>query len=478
MDAMVLVADAAVLVSAFHQIIHHLSSAFTAPTAITFAQIVTGWVLAPGCGTVTGMIRALGAQATKTWTVYEKFFYRAEWSMDDLGRLLVTGPLAKHLDTIVEVAIDDTTCGPRGKHVAFAEWWKDASAHTRGPSVHWSHNWVVLAITIRLKHCPAIRMTFPVMFALHRKQKDCTEKDPYRTLPQLAREMLVKLSAALPDHVIALAIDGLYATKDLFGDLPKQVFAVSRLRKNAELRTTVPPVAPEEKRKGGRPRVRGTPLPDLDTLTRQATDWRDVTLYKQGRKVERQITGLTCQWYHVCGRKPVRVVLVRDPGGVEDDLRLVCSRTEPDLDDAQTVQRYYDRWGIEECIQEGKAQMGMERLRGWCKKTVTRQTPLAMLINSLIKLWYLDHAADRPDLQPERMPWYDHKRHPSFRDMRAALRRCLWEDQFSFLKEASFSSVTPEGIPDGKSDGLSNLQNPCNNAKTLDALKYALYIAA
>jgi len=439
--------DATNLVSVFHQMILQLSSAFTAPTFETFSQLVVGWLLTPGCGTITGMIRTLGPAATKNWTVYHKFFYRAAWSLEELSRLLLVRLMAPLLEEVVDVTIDDTTCGPRGKHVALAGWWKDASAHARGPVIHWSHNWVVLAVSLRLKAFPSMRLTLPVMFALHRKKADCDAGHPYRTLPQLARQLLVKMAEALPDRVLFVAMDGLYATKDLLGDLPPNVIGVSRLRKNASLRTLPPGKGPT-----GYPRKRGNRLGDLATLTRRAKNWRKVTLLKQGRKVRRRITGLTCQWYHVCKLKPVRVVIVQAPDGSEDDLRLVCSHV--DCDDARIVQRFYDRWGIEECIQESKAQMGMERTRGWCAKTVSRQAPLAMILSSLVKLWYVQHAPDQPELLPQALPWYPHKARPSFRDMLAALRRCLWRER------------------------LFNLYGRCKSNETLAALEHALCSAA
>lgn len=411
------------MVSAFELILLQLSSAFTAPTFETFRQLVRGWVLTPGCGTITGMIRTLGGAATKHWTVYHKFFYRASWRLEDLS-LGVLKLLAPLLGSVVEVAIDDTTCGPRGRHVALAGWWKDASAHARCTVIHWSHNWVVLALTFRLKPFPSMRLTVPLMFALHRKREHCDGATPYRTLPQLARDLLVRLGQALPNHAIHVGMDGLYATKDLLGDLPPTVVAVCRLRKDASLRTLPPAKGPT-----GRPRKRGDLLGNLQAITKNAKDWQEVELFKQGRTVRRRITGLTCQWYHVCKLRPVRVVIVQDPDDKEDDLHVVCSSTCPS--DAAIVQIYYDRWGIEDCILEAKQQMGMERTRGWCTKSVSRQAPLAMLLSSLVKLWYVRHAANEPQLLPQALPWYPQKPHPSFRDMLSALRRCLWRAETS-----------------------------------------------
>ncbi len=439
--------DATTLVSVFNQMVLQLSSAFTDPTFQTFSQLLVGWVLTPGCGTVSGMIRTLGAGAVKHWTVYHKLFYRAAWSLDELSRLLLCGLVAPLLDDVVEVAIDDTTCGPRGKHVALAGWWKDASAHAKCPVIHWSHNWVVLAVTLRLKRFPSWRLSLPVMFALHRKRAHCDQQNPYRTLPQLARGLLARTASALPNRLICVAFDGLYATKDLFGDLPPNVIAVSRLRKDASLRTLPPAKGPT-----GRRRKRGDRLPDLQTLTRQARHWHEVELLKQGRKVRRRITGLTCQWYHVCKLKPVRVVIAQAGDGGEDDLHVVC--TDAGVDDAMIVQRYYDRWGIEQCIQEAKGHLGMERTRGRCAKTVSRQAPLAMIISSLVKLWYVQHASGHPQLLPRAMPWYQHKPHPSFHDMHSSLRRCLWRQR------------------------MSNSHAPCELNKTYAALEEALCDAA
>ncbi len=132
---------------------------------------------------------------------------------------------------------------------------------------------------------------------------------------------------------------------------------------------------------------------------------------------------------------------------------MVC--TDPALSDKMIVQCYYDRWGIEECIQESKQQMGMERVRGWCAKTVSRQAPLAMLLGTLVKLWYLQHGAHHSRWHPQTLPWYPHKAVPSYRDMLATLRRVLWQERL-----------------------LCNFHSQWNSNKLQEALIYALCEAA
>lgn len=413
--------DATTLVSEFNALLLQLSSAFTQPTAETFRQLATGWLLTPAPGTVTGMIRTLGAWANKHWTVYEKFFYRARWSVDRLGYLVLSKLIAPLLGDHVDLVIDDTTCGPRGRHVALAGWYKDASAKAKHTVIHWAHNWVIGAVMLRVKRLPLLRLSLPVLFSLYRKRCHCDRDHPFATRQQLALQMVKQLAQVLPGKQIRLAFDGIFATKDFFGDLPPNVNAVSRLRKNAALYGLIPP---QPRKRRGRRRKRGAALPPPRQIAQQAERWQQVTLLKQGREVRRRIYGLTCLWYHVCKSEPVRVLIIRDPSGREDENYVVCSA--PSVPDIEIAQRYYDRWGIEECIEQAKQQMGMERTRGWCARTVSRQAPMAMLLTTLVKLWYVLHGVKATHLRPDSLPWYPHKRSVSFRDMLAAIRQAFW----------------------------------------------------
>ena len=156
--------DAASLVSAWNGLVLQLGLAFaTEATARTWQQIATGWVLHRGAATVTGIYQALGSLADRHWTVYHKFFYRPAWTLKDLSACLMTyviGPMilesgvrdAARGQPVVDLNIDDTTAARYGKHVAHAGWYKDASAAgpaTKGKVIHWAHNWVIGAFTVR-----------------------------------------------------------------------------------------------------------------------------------------------------------------------------------------------------------------------------------------------------------------------------------------------------------------------------------------
>jgi len=440
--------DAASLVSAWYTLIQQLAPVFTEPTARTWERIALGWVLHRGPATVTGIYRTLGTLADRHWTVYHKFFYRAAWSLDELSMQLlarVVGPLILEsglTDTsgrpVADLNIDDTTAGRYGRHVAHAGYFKDASATgpaTKGTVIHWAHNWIVGAVTLRLPRWPQMRWVLPTVFALYRKPADCDRAHRFATRQQLAAHMVQQTVQALPDVQWRVAADGQYATGDMIRGLPEGVSFVSRIRRDAAIYDLPPKRRPQGKR--GRPPLKGKRLPaPRQIAARRKKGWRTITVAKQGRTAQRRVLGITCLWYHVCRDKPIRLVIVRDPAGKQSDDLLFC--TDPGTPDQQIIQRYFDRWGVEEAILEAKQHLGFENTRGWCSKTVHHQAPLAMVLLTLVKAWYARAAADEPTLRPEPTPWRPGKTRPSFLDMLAALRAVLWRHRIS-----SNSRLTP-----------------------------------
>jgi len=445
--------DVASIVSAWDAVVLQLASAFTEPTARTWQQIALGWVLHRGPATVTGIFRMLGRLADRHWTVYQKFFYRAAWSLETLScHLMVRVLLPMILDSgaddaasgkpVADLAIDDTTAARYGKHVAHAGWFKDASAQgqaTKGTVIHWAHNWIVGAFTLRLTRWPLMRWVLPAVFALYRKRSDCTKTHPFRTRQVLAAEMVQRAAEALPQVQLRVSADGQYATRPFVEGLPEGVNLVSRIRRDAALHALPP--AKRHPGQRGRPRIKGKRLPSPQQMAaRRKKGWRMIAVLKQGRQVKRLVLGVTCLWYHVCKTAPIRLVTVRDPAGKQKDDFLFC--TDAAVPDEQIVQRYYDRWGVEEAILESKQHMGFEDTRGWCSRTVNRQAPLAMVLVTLIKAWYSRCGAESPTLLPEPTPWCPGKRRPSFADMLSALRRVIWEHRI--LPNSTFSARVRE----------------------------------
>lgn len=133
----------------------------------------------------------------KHWTVYERFFSRARWSLDDLSRLLLKRVVVPLIDGhgvggsagAIELDFDGTTCGKTGRHVTYAGYFKDASvSNTLKAVVHWSHNWITGAVVVRPTRWPNRALALPVFFALYRKRADCTRRDPFATTQQRAAQ--------------------------------------------------------------------------------------------------------------------------------------------------------------------------------------------------------------------------------------------------------------------------------------------------
>jgi hypothetical protein len=433
--------DASSLVSAWDALVLQLGYVFSEPTARTWRQIVWGWVFKRGRMTVTGIFCTLGTMADRHWTVYQKFFYRAAWSLKELSLaalsriiypLMVESGAGNELTgkPLADLAIDDTTLGRCGKHIAHAGWFKDASASGsshRGTVIHWAHNWLVGVVTMRLPGW-SMRWVFPALFALYRKKGDCSRQDEFQTRQELAGEMIQIAAEALPDVQWRVSADGQYAQQSLVRKLPGCVNLVSRIRRDAAIYDLPPTRRPQGKR-GPHPK-KGKRLPCPQKLAAgRKRGWTKISVFKQGYPVQRLVLGITCLWYRVCPNVPIRMVIVREPTQKEKDDFFFC--TDATVGDAEIVQRYYDRWGVEEAIEEAKQFMGFESTQGWCSKTVNRQAPLAMILVTLVKAWYAHCAPQEPALLPEVMPWYQHKRHPSFVDMLTALRNVLWQHRIS-----------------------------------------------
>ena len=115
--------------------------------------------------------------------------------------------------------------------------------------------------------------------------------------------------------------------------------------------------------------------------------WRTVSVRKGGRLFTRRVLSRICLWYHVRGDEPIKVLIVRYPKGREDDDFFFC--TDPEVSEERIIERYDRRWSIEEAIRDGKQHGGFELVQGWCPRTVTRQAPIALVVQTIVKAWYI-----------------------------------------------------------------------------------------
>ena len=456
----------ATLVAAWKELCQQLAPAFTAPTLVTFLHLATGWVLCRSRPAVTSLTLTIGERllghAARHWVTYERFFYRAAWSLDEVSRLLLVRVVLPLVDEFaarddgddgdgpppVALNIDDATAARHGRHVAFAGHFKDASASNVLRKVcHWSHNWVLGCVHVRCRLWPDWAMAFPVWFALYKKAADRDPKDkahPFRTRHEIAAAMLRATRAALPPgRRIEVAADGQYATRVLCGalDRPAGESLVSRMRSDAAAVYALPPTrrTPGQRgrmpAKGKRLPAKGKRLPAPRVMAaRRTKGWRTIEVLAYGKTATKRVLPIACLWPHVCGPHPIKLLIVRDPQGTQRDDFLFC--TDPEASDERVVERLAARWPIGDAVRDAKQRGGFERVQGWCPRTVERQAPFARIVQTLVKAWHVRHAAagdDAAGVRPrghEACGWMrEAKAHPSYLDMLATLRRVLWADR-------------------------------------------------
>jgi hypothetical protein len=402
------------LVASFVEIVQPLSWAMSTPVFNRFLIVLTGWIFAPR-RTITGMLIAAAVAGQQHHAAFHRVFSAARWSLDQLG-LIVFGLLKALLpEGTVHLSLDDTEAHKRGLKVYGVGMHRDPQLSTRKlPVLTWGHNWVILAVIVRLPCCPGRVFSLPILFRLHLNQATAERaRRAYRTRPALAVELLHLLCTANSEQHFHLFADTTYGGESVLAHLPTNCDLTSRLPMNARLYE-----APPSRKAGtrGRPRKRGAPLPTPAQMLRQRA--RRVTLSMYGDKRKARLVDTVARWHNVPAR-PLRIVATEPLSGGRPDQAFYSTRVEDTGE--QVLLGYSERWSIEETIAGGKGCLGFEEPQGWSRLAVLRTAPIALLLYSLIVLWFgtVGHKLYRPLVRP----WYPQKARASFADMLRTLRR-------------------------------------------------------
>src|SRR5690242_13123818 len=110
-----------ILPSTFVGLLVAFEPSFTGPGYRTFQWVVAGWVHCVGRRTITAVAVASGGVERCPISVFHRFFSRATWSLDALGRVVFHLALAWiPVDEPLVVLIDDTLARKAGKGIALA----------------------------------------------------------------------------------------------------------------------------------------------------------------------------------------------------------------------------------------------------------------------------------------------------------------------------------------------------------------------
>jgi hypothetical protein len=411
------------LVSSFMDVLQEVSFVMTAPTFASFLTLMVGWVFARR-RTVTGMIVAADAVDTKHHSSFHRVFAAARWSLDAFG-LAVFGLILPWIEGVVDLGIDDTLARKRGLKIFGVGMHHDPLLSTRKTALfNWGHSWVVLGVMVRFPFCADRYFCLPILFRLYVSKKTAAKKRlGYRTRPELAVEMLHLLCKAHEHRRFHVVADSAYGGKSVYLNLPANCDLTSRLDLDARLYNAAPSHKPGTM---GRPRKRGARLPSPKKLLDGRG--RRITLNIYGRKDQSRVVDRVAR-LHAMPDRPVRVVAVEPLTGGRTTQAFFSTRADASAENLLTW--YAMRWSIEEAFQNSKSHLGFEEPQGWTRRAVERTAPTAMLLYSLITLWFasVGHRHYRPLCRP----WYRSKTRPSFADMLATLRQESIREQVSAL---------------------------------------------
>ena len=405
--------------NAFTALLGLSRGAFRASSFALFTDLVAGWVCAPGRRTITAMIAVADPAGKRAHDAYHRFLRDGAWSMSALWRPLAVHAVARFAPTgVVELLCDDTLHHKSGRQVNGAGVFRDAVRSTVRRVVY-ALGLNLVVVTLRVTPpwggCP---IALPVNARLH------TKNDTTTTVAH-ATEMIRELAGWLPDRTLHLCADGAYAS--LAGAALPNTELTSRMRRDAALYQPAPP----RTGKRGRPRTKGDRLPTPPELAAQASKqhWQIVTVDLRGTAVQRLVYTRDVLWYTVNKTDLVRLVVVRDPAGVQPDDFFVT--TDLTASGAQTATRYAGRWPIEVCFRDVKQHLGGQDPQSWKRQGPERAACLSLWLHAVIWCWYLDsHPTGRTWIP---RPWYRHNSAPSFLDALAALRRQLWAQRITTL---------------------------------------------
>jgi hypothetical protein len=427
-----------ILVASFLELVQPLSWGMSTPSFQNFLIVLTGWIFAPR-RTITGMLVAAGVAGNRHHAAFHWLFAKATWSLDQLGLIVFRLILPWLAPGTIVLSLDDTLACKRGVKMFGAGMHPDPQLSTRTIKVvRWGHSWVILAVIVRLPFCPDRVFSLPILFRLYLNHNASKRwRKAHRTRPELAVELLQLLCKVHSERRFHAVVDSGYGGESVLGHLPCNCDLTSRLPMDARLYA-----APAPRRPGtaGRPRKRGARLPTPKQMLAQRGRRVELKLY--GDKRRSRIVETVARWHNVPDR-PLKVVAVEPLGGGRPTQAFYS--TCADDTGEQVLIRYSGRWSIEESNKGGKTDLGFEEPQGWSRLAVQRTAPIAMLLYSLIVLWFA-HEGHRL-YRPLDRPWYQKKVQPSFADMLRTLKS-------ESLREEISKHLGPAGLPQNLLDRL------------------------
>lgn len=395
--------------------------------------LLTGAILAPGKRTVSSALHAMGLSQEERFHRYHRVLSRARWSSRKVSGVLL-GVLVEMFvaegDPLV-VGIDETLERRYGRKISAKGVYRDPVRSTHETFVKSSGlRWVCVMLLVEIPWASRV-WALPFLSALAPSERYAAKRGKrHKKITEWAWQLLLQIRRWYPEREIVAVADGAYASLKLLDrcrSLSRPVAFITRLRLDAALYEPAPP-----RRRGqiGRPRLKGERLPNLSVVAEDPTTvWKPTTIanWYGEREREVEIASATAVWYSTgLFAVPVRWVLVRDPRGEFKTQALLC--TDLEADPKQIISWFVMRWQLEVTFQEARRHLGFETQRQWSDLAIRRTTPALLGVFSLVTLFAHQHMTRREAGGFRRVAWY-RKRHPTFADALALVRKELWAQE-------------------------------------------------
>jgi hypothetical protein len=374
----------------------------------------------------------MGLDQEKRFHRYHRVLSRASWSSLKVSRVLL-GLLVEAFvpegDPLV-VGIDETLERRWGKKISARGVYRDPVRSTHETFVKSSGlRWVCVMLLVEIPWASRV-WALPFLSVLAPSERYAARRGRrHKKITEWAWQMLLVVRRWYPKREIVAVADRAYASLKLLDrcrKLSKPITFVSRLRLDAALYEPAPPRKPGQI---GRPRLKGERLPNLSVVAGDpATVWESIKIanwYGSGERTV-EIASKTAVWYSTgLPAVPVRWVLVRDPEGRFKTQALLC--TDLEADPKKIVCWFVMRWQLEVTFQEARRHLGFETQRQWSEMAIGRTTPALLGLFSVVTLFAHQRMMQAGTFRRQ-AAWYQ-KRHPTFADALALVRKELWAQE-------------------------------------------------
>jgi hypothetical protein len=400
--------------------IRQLAQPLHARLAWRLLPLFVGMVFARGRRTVSSWLR--GGELSHDFQDYYYFLGTVGRKAKSMAWFLLYHVIdVLHPGPRLLFALDDTPTKRYGRHV------EGAGIHhnpTPGPAEQkflYGHIWVTLAWVLRHPRWGAIGLPLRAMLYVRQKQIHWLQfwyGIAFRTKLELAAEMIEWLASVLLglEKTVWIVADGAYAKRPfLRRALAAGVVVVSRLRKDAALRSVPVPPRPGAPRKRGRKPIYGTQAISLAKRAAHAHGWQTETFTLYGAAVTKTYKTFLATYPPVGAE--IRVVLVRELSGW---VAFFCTAVEATV--GEILEAVADRAAIEQDFHDLKEVhgVGQQQVRNYWANIGAYH--MAMWLHTLVELWAW--ARPHQELCDRRSsPWDDATRRPSHADRCKALRR-------------------------------------------------------